>query len=371
MADIVDQTLHLTSPGTSVTREGLALLVEVAEYPAGLPRPDRTRAAAIGWRRMSLPIDQLDSVCVFDPAITFSPGAQELCLDHGVAVNFLREYGRLLARFTGVADRSAAVRRTQFRAADTPGIAATIARSLVAGRLQNSRNLLLRAILDTSDSREQQRLRAGAEELARHLHDLARLSSASMSNSGIAHVLRGLETAATDTYFGIFDSLLKPSQPGFVFKGRIRRSPPDRVNSLLNFVYGMVLHDCTAAVSAMGLDPAVGFLHAERPNRPALALDLMEEFRPWLADQLVIELIRRKQLGAEHFCSGAEGAVELSDAGGEVVVTAYQRRKEETLHHPFFDRAFQIGQIPVVQARLLARFLQGEAPEYTPLILKG
>ena len=223
---------------------------------------------------------------------------------------------------------------------------------------------------ETTDPDEQRQLQVGTEQLARHLSDLARLTPPAMVGSGIFHTLRGLEATATDTYFGLFNCLLKPAQKDFGFTARSRRSPTDRINCLLNFVYGMIRHDCVAALTATGLDPAVGFLHSERPNRPALALDLMEEFRPWLADRLVIDLVVRKQLGAEHFCSREDGAVELSDAGGEVLVSAYQRRKEETLHHPLLDREFQIGQLPVIQARLLGRLFQGEFVEYLSLIPK-
>ncbi len=368
MADVIDRTLHLTRPGTFVAGASNGLVVNAPNLPAGPPGVEATSAGSSAGRVEAVPIEQLDSVCVFDPTITFSPGAQELCLERGVAVNFFREYGRLLARFTGVADRSAPVRRLQYRAADDPTVAANLARSFIAGKLQNYRQLLVRTAAGTANPQILPRLHAGCGQLARHLKDLDRLTPAAFASAGIFQTLRGVEVAATETYFSVFGGLLPVSVEGFSFLGRSRRSPRDRVNSLLNFVYGMVRQDCAAALSAMGLDPTVGFLHSERPNRPALALDLMEEFRPWLADQLVIDLIGRRQLGSPHFNTDSTGVVELSDFGAELVVAAYQKRKQETLRHPLFAREFQIGQLPVLQACTLVRYFQGELSKYTPLV---
>ena len=176
MTEVIHNTLHLTIPGTFVTREELTLRVKIPDYPDTLPRADRIGDRATGWRQIVIPIELVESVCVFDPTITFSPGAQELCLERGVAVNFLREYGRLLARFTGVADLSATLRRIQLRAADNPPKAAAIARSFIAGKLQNFRNSLLRAMQEMTDPEEKRQLQVGTEQLARHLSDLARLT---------------------------------------------------------------------------------------------------------------------------------------------------------------------------------------------------
>lgn len=368
MANVIDRTLHLTSPGTLVTSEEHILQLKVAHCPQRVPWSDPSQVDTAAWRVIRIPIEELESVCVFDPTISISPGAQELCLEQGVAVNFLRGHGRSLTRFTGVADRSAPVRRAQFRAADHPAKAAALAKTFVAGKLENSRNVLHRAIQETSDTSEKRRLAAAIEQLTHELHDLARLTSSALSTPGILHTLRGFEAAASDTYFGVFNSLLQPTQEGFGFTARIRRSPPDRVNCLLNYVYSLLLQDCAAAVTVAGLDADVGFLHPERPNRPALALDLMEEFRPWLADRLVIELIKGKMLSAEHFRPAQDGAVELSSDGRDVIVGAYRRRQDEPLAHPLLKCDFHIGQLPVAQARMLARFFRGEVDEYRSLI---
>lgn len=172
------------------------------------------------------------------------------------------------------------------------------------------------------------------------------------------------------TYFGVFSLLLKQQREDFTFANRSRRPPRDRVNCLLSFLYALVRHDCIAALTSVGLDPFVGFLHADRPNRPALALDLMEEFRPWLADRLAVTLINRQQIGREHFRVREGGAVEFTDAARKAVITAYQQRKQEKVTHPLLEQEFRIAQFPFVQARVLARCLRGDIQDYVPFVPK-
>jgi CRISPR-associated protein Cas1 len=172
------------------------------------------------------------------------------------------------------------------------------------------------------------------------------------------------------TYFAVFSLFLKQQRQDFTFDNRSRRPPRDRVNCLLSFLYALVRHDCIAALTSIGLDPFVGFLHADRPNRPALALDLMEEFRPWLADRLAVTLINRQQIGPEDFREREGGAVEFTDAGRKRVITAYQQRKQEKLTHPLLEQEFRIAQFPFVQARVLARHLRTDIPDYIPFVPK-
>jgi CRISPR-associated protein Cas1 len=168
----------------------------------------------------------------------------------------------------------------------------------------------------------------------------------------------------------VFALLLKQQREEFSFTTRSRRPPRDRINCLLSFLYALIRQDCLAALTVVGLDPFVGFLHAERPNRPALALDLMEEFRPWLADRLAVTLINRKQIGPEHFHQREGGAVEFTDAGRKLVIQSYQTRKQETLQHPLLDQQLRIGQLPFIQARILARHLRADVADYVPLVPK-
>jgi CRISPR-associated protein Cas1 len=182
--------------------------------------------------------------------------------------------------------------------------------------------------------------------------------------------VRGAEGMAAQLYFSVFTFMLKQQREFFTFGTRSRRPPRDRVNCLLSFLYALVRHDCVAALTSVGLDPFVGFLHVDRPNRPSLALDLMEEFRPWLADRLAVTLINRQQIAPEHFLAREGGAVEFSDAGRKLVIKAYQERKQETLKHPLLDQNLRLAQMPHVQARVLARHLRGDISEYVPLVPK-
>jgi CRISPR-associated protein Cas1 len=361
MADLQLNTLYLVTPCSYVSRDHLTLQVEVPSFPPDLPPWERIRAKAIDWRKLSIPIHHLESICVFGPS-TVSPPALDLCWEHGVAVNFLSENGHLQARLTGVADTSVILRRTQFRAADDTSKCVEIARQIVAGKIQNSRNSLLRAARETESEAERQPLAQVADALARQLHYLAQQTD--------LDTVRGAEGMASQSYFSVFTLLLKQQRNDFAFIARTRRPPRDRINCLLSFTYALVRHDCVAALTSAGLDPFVGFLHADRPNRPSLALDLMEEFRPWLADRLAVTLINRQQVGPSHFREREGGAVEFTDQGRKLVIQAYQERKKETLTHPLLGQNLRIGQLPFIQARMLARHLRGDLAHYVPLIPK-
>jgi CRISPR-associated protein Cas1 len=200
------------------------------------------------------------------------------------------------------------------------------------------------------------------DALARQIRDLP-----SVTEMGS---LRGAEGMASNLYFGVFSRTLKQQREKFDFTTRSRRPPRDLINCLLSFLYALVRHDCVAALTAAGLDPFVGFLHVDRPNRPSMALDLMEEFRPWLADRLAITLVNRQQIGTADFATRETGAVEFTDAGRKRVIQAYQQRKQETLAHPLLDQNLRIAQLPFVQARVLARHLRNDISHYVPMIPK-
>ncbi|MFN3410237.1 MAG: type I-C CRISPR-associated endonuclease Cas1c [Limisphaerales bacterium] len=361
MPEILQNTLYLTTPATFVSRDHLTLQVEVPVYPADLPPEERARDKATDWRKVSIPIHHLESICVFGPSTVSAP-ALDLCWEHGVAVNYLNEWGRLHARMTGVADTSVTLRRAQFRAADDPAKCAAIARQIIAGKLQNSRNSLLRAARENDAPAEQAALNSVTDALAGQIRGLAEIHE--------LDAVRGAEGLGSAQYFSVFSLLLKQQRNDFTFFSRSRRPPRDRINCLLSFLYALVRHDCIAGLTAAGLDPFVGFLHVDRPNRPSLALDLMEEFRPWLADRLAITLINRQQIGPEDFRTREGGAVEFTETGRKRVITAYQERKRESLNHPLLDQTLRIGQLPFIQARVLARYLRGDITDYLPLVPK-
>ena len=359
MPDVIQNTLYLTTPATLVGRDHLTLLVEVPVYPDDLPPEERNRGAAIDWRKVSIPIHHLESICAFG-AVSLTPPALSLCWEHGVAVNYLSENGYLQARLASVPDTSVTLRRAQFRAADQPEACLRIARNIIAGKIQNARNSLLRSGREATDNADQAALTSAADDLARIIRTLP--------EQGTLDALRGSEGAAAQGYFAVLSRMLKQQREGFNFTTRNRRPPRDRINCLLSFLYALVRHDCTAALTSIGLDPFVGFLHAERPNRPALALDLMEEFRPWLADRLALTLINRQQVGPDDFKVREGGAVEFTEAGRKRVIKAYQERKQDMLQHPSLDQQLRVAQLPFIQARMLARHLRGDVADYVPLV---
>ena len=237
MSDVIQNTLYLTTPATFVARDHLTLQVEVPVYPPELPPEERTREHATDWRKLSIPIHHLESVCTFGPRITLTAPALDLCWEHGVSVNYLSEGGYLQARVTGVADTSVTLRRAHFRAADLPAKCAAVARQIIAGKIQNSRNSLLRAARETE-------MRGGTIEPvtavdgrdgAADCRSLGRLTAErSRARTGALDALRGSEGLAGQQYFGVFRFFLKQQRENFGFATRSRRPPRDRINCLLS-----------------------------------------------------------------------------------------------------------------------------------------
>lgn len=226
--------------------------------------------------------------------------------------------------------------------------------------------MLLRAARDSpTDPSAGETLSDAADRLAASIHAARDPLRARSADS-----LRGIEGDAANVYFGAFQRLIRTDDPAFTFCGRTRRPPMDRVNALLSFLYAMLAHDARAACEACGLDPAVGFLHVDRPGRPSLALDLMEEFRAFLADRLAVSLINLGQVKHDGFIVTESGAVEMTEHTRKSVVSAYQRRKQETIMHPFLNEKTTVGLLLHLQARLLARFIRGDLDAYPPFLWK-
>ena len=281
-----------------------------------------------------------------------------LCGERQVLLSHLSESGRFLARVTGPVAGNVLLRRRQYRVADQPEEAAAIARSIVLAKVANCRTVLLRANRDSPER---------CAKLAQASSDLARILDRLERTDLDVDSLRGVEGDAARTYFGVFDSLIT-MRGEFEFRGRTRRPPLDPVNALLSFVYTLLVHDVTSALESNGLDPCVGYLHADRPGRPSLALDLMEEFRPILADRLVLSLINRRQVRAGGFRALDSGAVEMDEATRKEVLAAWQKRKQEEVQHPFINEQAPVGLLPHLQALLLARHLRGDLDAYPALV---
>lgn len=352
--EIKQNTLYLTTANSYVSRDHLTLKIEV----------DRQV-------KLTVPIHHLESVCVFGQ-VSLSTPALQLCWEQGVPVNYFSENGYLLGRWEGVPNTSVGLRRAQYRAADNPQVTAMIARQCVAGKLQNSRQSLLRSARETELADESTRLQESAAEIGRLLSAMQHANNRNETQGyeSTADQIRGYEGQGASIYFEVFNLRLRHQREDFNFTKRTRRPPRDTINCLLSFLYALLRHDCIAALTATGLDPFVGYLHSERPNRPGLALDLMEEFRPLLADRLAITLINRKQIALSDFVEREGGAVDLTTSGRKSVITAYQVRKQETVTHPLLDQEFRVGQLMLVQARILARHLRGDLPEYLPCVLR-
>lgn len=347
-------TLYVTTQGAYLSKEGEAVRVEVG-----------------GELKLRLPMHTLASVVCFGQ-VSCSPFLLGALAERGIAVAYLTEHGRFLASVHGNTSGNVLLRREQYRAADGGERSAAIARNIVLAKVANSRNVLLRAAREAGQGGDGEATSNGlpeaAERLASSLRELER--ERFLAQGGTVDSVRGIEGDAARAYFGVFDALLATGDEALRFRGRTRRPPLDPVNAVLSFVYTLLVHDVRGACESVGLDPAVGFLHRDRPGRPSLALDLMEELRPHLADRLVLSMFNRRQLQAKNFEHQESGAVTLEADARKRVLVAYQERKQEEVLHPFLNERVPIGLIPFVQARLLARHLRGDLDGYPPYFWK-
>lgn len=320
---------------------------------------DAVRITVENVTKLRLPLLRLSGVVVFG-RVTVTPFFIQRCAEDGRSLVWLTRNGRFVARVEGKARGNVLLRRAQHLALSDKKRALSIARQIVAAKLQNSRQVLLRGAREASGEGARSALSEAAASVA---EAITRLPVCRTLDE-----LRGVEGDAARGYFGVFGYHLKGNQETFVMEGRTRRPPRDRANALISFLYALLRAECSAALESVGLDPQVGFLHALRPGRPALALDLMEEFRPIIADRLALTLINRKQLDADDFVDLPGGAVHLSDKGRRAVLEAYQKRKEEEVTHRTIEQKIPIGLAPYIQARLLARHLRGDLDYYPPFL---
>lgn len=338
-------TLYVTTAGAGLRKDGENLVAEID-----------------GEERARVPFHMLASVVVFG-GIFLSPALIQSCAAAGITVVLLDRVGRFQARIEGPVAGNVLLRRAQYRVSDTP---TEIVRGFVIGKISNQRAVLMRALRDHGDGLPPER----HDSIAKIANRLARILRRTALTSEDPDELRGAEGEAAHLYFSVFDMLIRSPDERFRFRGRTRRPPLDPVNALLSFLYTLLTHDCRSAAESVGLDPAVGFLHRDRPGRPSLALDLMEELRPILADRLALSLINRRQLRAKDFESRDGGAVFMTDNGRRTVLAAWQDRKKEERRHPFLEETVPLGLVPHVQAQLLARHLRGDLDAYPPWFWK-
>lgn len=311
--------------------------------------------------RLRVPLIRLQGIVVFGN-VTVTPFLIHRCADDGRSLVWMTGHGRFKAQLGGPVSGNVLLRRAQHLALADNGRTLAVARQFVAAKLQNSRIQLLRSARDSGDAPDRAALTEAAEVLGSALGPL--------KESNDLNTIRGIEGDAARTYFGVFDRMIRLSRADFEFKGRSRRPPQDRVNAVLSFLYTLLGAECVAALEGVGLDPQVGYLHCLRPGRPALALDLLEEFRSPLADRLTLTLINRGQLKAKHFENLPGSAVYLTEDGRRTVITAYQERKEVEIEHRALKHKVPLGLVPHIQARLLARHLRGDLQHYVPFVYR-
>ena len=340
-----DNTLYVLTPGSYLAKDGECVVVRVDNET-----------------KLSVPLHTLGGIVAFG-AVTASPFLLGAAAERGVCVSFLTEYGRFLARVEGAVSGNIRLRREQYRRTEDPVAAARMAAAFLTGKVVNQRTVLLRHARDHGEHAEMLREKADwMLPIVRHLSQTAAGETAGLDIDGV----RGHEGVAGAAYFSVFGRMIVAEAEDFPFPRRSRRPPRDAVNTLLSFIYTLLTHDVRGALEAVGLDPQAGFLHRDRPGRPSLALDMMEELRPVLADRLALSLVNRRQVEPKGFKSDVDGGVVMNDATRKIVLQAYQERKQEEVRHPFLGETMRWSVVPLVQARLLARHLRGDLDAYPP-----
>lgn len=329
-------TLYIATDGAYLYKEGETVAIKIKEEV-----------------KKRFPIHNLEGiVCI--GYISLSSSVMHFCSERNVTISLLNPQGKFLAKIQGPISGNVLLRRQQYRIADDAALSGCIASRIVLGKVFNSRAILMRSNRDRNEPHAA--ITNVINYLDRQLGQIKQTED--------LDVLRGFEGDAAKEYFSVFDYMIVAQKEGFSFVSRTRRPPMDNVNALLSFIYTLLAHDVRSALETVGLDPQVGFLHRDRPGRPSLALDMMEELRSFLADRLVLTLINRRQVDAAGFIKTESGGVLMSEATRKEVIAAYQKRKQEEITHPFLQEKIHIGLIPHIQALLLARYLRGDLDSY-------
>ncbi|SHF68482.1 CRISP-associated protein Cas1 [Bacteroides luti] len=335
-------TLYVTTPDSFLSKEGDNVVVMVK-----------------GTEKFRIPIYNIEGIVSFGYTGA-SPALMKMCADKNIGLCFLTEHGEFLGRVSGPIKGNVLLRRQQYRIADEKEASLNLSRIFIAGKIANCRNVVQRSIRDHGD--ELNILDAASKNLL--------LKSRQSFNAIDSNQLRGIEGEAATSYFGVFNQLIKNSDSSFYFGGRTRRPPKDNVNALLSFIYMLLAHEVQSALESVGLDPYVGFLHTDRPGRASLALDIMEEFRPYLADRLVLSLINRRQVSGKGFVQQGEKGIIMTDETKKEILLTWQKRKKESIQHPFLGETVNIGLLPYIQAMLLARYIRGDIDNYPVFVMK-
>ena len=333
-------TLYITSPDVYLALNGETILIK--------------REKEVSTR---LPLHNLENIICFGYRGA-SPALMGACAKHNIGLCFLSPHGYFLARVNGKVRGNVLLRKTQYKISEDEGQSVKIAASFLLGKIYNCRKVLSRAVRDNSLLVDVDKLAKTSQSLKENLQ--------SVRESKTVDEIMGFEGSAAKLYFSVFDQLILQQKDVFQFVERSRRPPLDNINALLSFLYTLLVHESVSALETVGLDPYVGFLHQDRPGRPSLALDLMEELRPVFADRLALSMINRKQISSDGFLQKESGGILMDEDTRKKVLSIWQERKQEVITHPFLGEKIMFGLIPYVQALLLARFLRGDLDAYPP-----
>ncbi len=337
-------TLYVTSSDNYLSLDGENIVIKKEEQEV-----------------IRLPLHNVESIVTFGYTGA-SPALMKACAAQNIALCFLSPNGRFQARIVGEVHGNVLLRKKQYRVSDDEQASLGIAKNMIIGKLYNSRWVIERATRDHA-------LRVDVDKLKR-ASELIKNSTKMVSDCQSLEQLRGVEGESAIRYFGVMDDLILQQKEDFKFVNRSRRPPMDKVNAMLSFAYTLLANDVSSALEGVGLDPYVGFLHRDRPGRVSLALDLMEEMRPVLADRFILTLINKREVNGKGFTVKENGAVIMDDATRKAFLNAWQSRKQETLTHPYLDEKIHWGLLPHVQAMLLARHLRGDLEAYPPFLWK-
>ena len=337
-------TLYVQTQGAYVGKDGETVRVKVENEV-----------------KLTVPLHLLEGIVCFG-RVSVSPSLLAAAAERDLTISYFSESGRFVARVVSATSGNVLLRREQYRRADDPEACCRIARAIVAAKIQNSRVNILRSAREADVPETVDHLKHAADRMACSLDTLAKAETVDS--------VRGCEGDAARVYFEAFNGMIRQQRETFQMNGRSRRPPCDPLNALLSFAYALLTHEMAGALEAVGLDPAVGFLHVDRPGRLSLALDLLEEFRPLIADRLVLSLINLRQVKPEGFETQPGGAVVMDSATRKTFLTTLTQRKREEVTHPLLEEKASIGLLPHLQARLLARHLRGDLADYPALILK-
>ena len=337
-------TLYITTENGYLHKDGENIILE-----------------ADGATKFAMPIHNLEGIICFGNIVA-SAHLMGFCVERQVGLSFVSEYGKFLARATGKINGNVVVRKKMYKMAEEPERALPIAKNFILGKVSNCRTVLERGLRDHSESIDSEAVKRNSLYLQGRLHKI--------KNAEYYEALLGYEGECARSYFEGMDHLILVNKDAFYMKNRSRRPPLDNMNAIISFIYTILMHDVQSALEAVGLDSYVGFYHKDRPGRASLALDLMEELRPILADRLALSLVNRKQLMSKDFLQKESGAVLMTDEARKTILTDWQKRKKEEITHPFLNEKISIGLIPYVQAMLLARHIRGELDGYPPYFWK-